>query len=86
MECKRVKFTQQEKIGLSLVKKQRADVICLQEMHIRKKDGKYLENKRLGCDFFPSDLKKVRGVVCYVNKDLNLLKFLMTIPGCEIYL
>lgn len=49
------------------LKKQKVDVLCLQEVHVRKKDQKLLENKKLGLALAD---KKVRGVVFYINKDL----------------
>lgn len=51
-------------------KNQKADILCLQEVHIRKKDSKLLENRFLGNEFFTLANTKVRGVVFHVNKDL----------------
>lgn len=53
------------------LKKQKADIICLQEVHIRNKDKKFLENRSLGLDFHSLSDKKVKGVVFYINKDLS---------------
>lgn len=44
-------------------KKIKADVICVQETHTRKKDCKYLQNKKLGKTFFARDMSKRKGGV-----------------------
>lgn len=48
------------KINDSLVKK--AKTLCLQEIHIRKKDQRLLENGKLGIVYYSLSDKKVRGV------------------------
>lgn len=53
------------------LKKQKADILCLQEVHIRNKDKRFLENRLLGLDFHSLSDKKVKGVVFYINKDLS---------------
>lgn len=53
------------------MKKQIVNVICFQEVHIRKKDQRLLGNSKLGLDFYSLSDKKVRGVLSYGNKDLN---------------
>lgn len=58
------------------LKKQKSDILCLQETHITHKHQKYLKNSFLGEEFISSDAKKKRGVVIYAKKELNpILKF-----------
>lgn len=52
------------------LKKQKVDILCLQEGHIKNKDKKFSEKHTLGAEFYSLANKKVRGVVFYVNKDL----------------
>lgn len=51
--------------------KQNANVICLQETHIKKMDKKYLINKKLGEEFHSLLDKKKRGTVTYIKKELK---------------
>lgn len=53
------------------LKKQRCDIICLQETHVKKTDCKYLTNKSLGSDFYSLSKKGKKGIVFYINKDLQ---------------
>lgn len=53
------------------LKKQKGDIISLQETHIKKGDEKFLINLKLGLNFFSVTNKKVKGIVCYINKDLH---------------
>lgn len=53
------------------LQKQKADILCLQEVRICNKDKKFLENYKLGSEFCSLAQKKVRGVVFYVNKNLS---------------
>lgn len=63
------------KIVFHWIKKQKCDVVCLQEMQMRKKDSKLLVNNKLGDEFYSlsqkKKKKKSKGVIFYVNKDLN---------------
>lgn len=52
------------------LRKQKADILCLQEVHICNKDKKFITNGRLGVEFCSLAQKKVQGLVIYVNKDL----------------
>lgn len=45
--------------------------MTLQESHIKKSEVKYLINKRLGKEFFSLIVKKKRGMVLYVKKELR---------------
>lgn len=54
------------------LKKLKADVICLQEMHIKASDQKYLVQDNLGKLFAANEkLKKKRGVAIYVKERLS---------------
>lgn len=55
--------------------------MSLQETHIRKKNVRLLENRKLGDVFCSSSGKKVRGVVCYINKHLNPIKVFLDDNG-----
>lgn len=59
------------KIITHWLKKQKAEVICLQKVHIRKSDEKYLINRKLGTEFTSLSDKKVKGVIFYINKDIH---------------
>lgn len=49
--------------------KQNANLICLQETHIKQSDIKYILNKTLGEEFYSfADKKKKRGTLIYVKK------------------
>lgn len=78
------------KIVSHWLKKQKVDIICLQETHVRKQDRKLLENKKLGAEFYFLSNKKVKGIVCYVNKDLQPTEIFSDNDGgylaLEIYL
>lgn len=50
--------------------KQNSSIICLQEVHIKGSDVKFLKNKRLGEEFVSLATKKKRGTVIYVRKEL----------------
>lgn len=63
------------------LKKQKDDILCLQEVHIRNKDKKYIENCMLGLDFCSLSNKKTRGVVFYVKYDLCLTQIFMDSEG-----
>ena len=53
------------------LKKQKLDLICLQETHVKKLQRKLLVNKSLGQEFISSDIKKKRGVVIYASDKLD---------------
>lgn len=57
------------KIIYHWLKKQK-EIICLQEMHLKNKDKKSLENHVLGDEFHSLVEKKVRGVVIYMKNVL----------------
>lgn len=63
------------------LKKQNADVICLQETHIKEKDIRLLENRRLGKEFISANSKKKNGVVMYINNRFNVKKLLEDTEG-----
>lgn len=49
-----------------------AEIICLQETHIKLSDSHLLEQKKLGKLFIAADkLKKKRGVAMYIKEQLN---------------
>uniref|UniRef100_A0A670XXI0 exodeoxyribonuclease III n=1 Tax=Pseudonaja textilis TaxID=8673 RepID=A0A670XXI0_PSETE len=57
---------------LSKLIKHNADITCLQETHIKKKDEKYLECPKLGKLFTtPADEEKKKGIAVYVKEDLK---------------
>lgn len=68
MEYKSFKFPQEKEI---LIKDQKCEIVCLQEMHIRKKDTRLLYCNILGMEYVTTDERKKRGVVLYVNKNLE---------------
>lgn len=52
------------------LEKSKADIICLQETHIKESDSNYLENKKLGRCFHAGDInKKKRGVSVFVKDE-----------------
>lgn len=51
--------------------KMRSDVICLQETHTKKSEIKYLKNPKLGTEFVSAGEKRKKGVVLYINKNMN---------------
>lgn len=53
------------------LKKQKGNLIGIQETHIKNKDNKYLKNKYIGEEFYSLFEKKKRGVVIYANKFLK---------------
>lgn len=54
------------------LKKQKLDLICLQETHIKMRDSKYLLQERIGKLFHASDeKKKKKGLAVYVKPYLN---------------
>lgn len=53
------------------IKKQKCDIIGMQETHIKRSDSKYIMNKYIGEEFYSLTDKKKRGVVTYINKNLN---------------
>lgn len=53
------------------LRKARADIICLQETHLKEADQKYLSCPKLGQYFYASDQKKKRGVATYISDDLK---------------
>lgn len=58
------------------IQKQRCNICCLQETHIRDKDRRLLIKKSIGEEFCSLMGKKKRGTVIYVKKDLDpKLKF-----------
>lgn len=61
--------TKRKKI-LSKLMKQNVDIICLQEVHIRKQDKKYLEYNKLGNLFAALSEKRKRGAVVYIRKEI----------------
>lgn len=54
-----------------ILKKEGLDIICLQETHIARKHRRVLTNQRLGNEFVSSDRSKKRGVVIYINKQIE---------------
>lgn len=53
------------------VKKFSANVICLQETHIKEKDIRLLKNRKLGNEYISANEKKKNGVVFYVDNRLK---------------
>lgn len=53
------------------IRKQKPDIVCLQETHVRKEDFRLIVNKQLGLEFYSLSQKKVKGVIFYINKDFN---------------
>lgn len=51
--------------------KQKCSVICLQEVHLRKVDNKYLKQKTLGLEFHSLATVKKGGVVFYIKEKLK---------------
>lgn len=55
----------------SWLKKQRCNLIAIQETHIKYSDKKYIVNRSLGEEFYSMTDKKKRGVVIYASKTLK---------------
>lgn len=53
------------------LRKQKCNIICLQETHIRRKDLKYLLQKNLGANFCSLALQKKREVALYLKEELE---------------
>lgn len=54
------------------LRKLNAEIICLQETHIRERDAHFLQDKKLGiCFYAAEEQKKKRGVVTYVKEELQ---------------
>lgn len=51
--------------------KQKYSVVCLQEVHLKKADNKYLKQKSLGLEFYSLAMVKKRGVVFYIKEELK---------------
>lgn len=62
---------QKRKIIFHWLKKQKANIVCMQETHIWKKDYKFLLNKFLGEEFVLATNQKKKGIVFYVKKELQ---------------
>lgn len=61
--------------------KQKCSIICLQEVHIRNKDNKYLKQKVLGLEFSSLSTVKKRGVVMYIKKEMDPRKIWQDTDG-----
>lgn len=60
------------KMSFKQLEKLRADIICLQETHIKQADSHRIEQRKLGKLFVAADkLKKKRGVAIYISDHLN---------------
>lgn len=63
------------------INKQKADVTCLQEVHIKEVNKNFLLNKKLGIRFDSLAKVKKRGVVMYVKEELSPKKIFQDEDG-----
>lgn len=56
-------------------------VTCLQEVHIKQSDQKYIKNNKLGLELTSLAKTKKRGIVIYVKKELQPKKVLQDKEG-----
>lgn len=62
---------QQRKCLFYWLNKHNFSLICLQEVHIKRSDNKYIKNNKLGCEFLSLAKVKKRGVIIYAKKELQ---------------
>lgn len=66
-----LKAPRKQKTIFHWIKKQKCDVVCLQEIHVKKEDSRLLVNKGLRSEFYSLSNKKTKGVVFYINKEFH---------------
>ena len=66
--------------------KQKLDIICLQETHIKKDHKRMLIDPKLGIEFIAADEKKKRGVVIYVKSSLEPQLMFTDVEGRTVML
>lgn len=53
------------------LQKQKCEIICLQESHIKQGEEKYIENGKLGKSYISANKKRKKGVVIYVKDQIE---------------
>lgn len=81
MERKWNEYPTKRKMIFHYLSKTKADLVCLQERHIKLKDVKYLKNNKLGNEYLSATTKAKRGVVIYVNQRIKSRKIFSDSDG-----
>lgn len=71
LNVKGLNSPQKRKRVSHFLEKQKADITCLQETHLRKKDSRLAKNAKLGKEYLCSIDKAKRGIIIYVKHHLE---------------